>query len=251
VLARGEGLPFADGGFDAVMALHTVHHWDDPAAGLGELRRVAPRVVVLAGDASVIDRLWLTAEYFPGLAFGARGDLQPRAIAERLGGRVEVRPLRVPVDCVDGFPEAFVARPEAYLDPDVRRNMSSFRLLAASQLAAGVARLRCDLASGLGRPPRPSAPPAPPGLRASHRHIRPGAGDRPIRGGRRPAVRAAATTVALFDPFGPSGFPSLRTGTGTGWSPVGRRRRGGSRSPSTGRHRVTRTRTGGGTTWQP
>ena len=61
VLAAAERLPFVNGSFDAAMALHTVHHWNDPAAGLGELRRVARRVVVVAGDAHVIDRLWLTA----------------------------------------------------------------------------------------------------------------------------------------------------------------------------------------------
>jgi SAM-dependent methyltransferase len=148
VLAAAERLPFVDGSFDAAMALHTVHHWADPAAGLRELRRVARRVVVVAGDASVIDRLWLTAEYFPRMAFGGRADLQPEAIAARLGGRTEIRPLRVPVDCLDGFTEAFLARPEAYLDPAVRRNMSTFRLLPEDHVAEGVARLRRDLESG-------------------------------------------------------------------------------------------------------
>jgi SAM-dependent methyltransferase len=148
VLASAERLPFVDRSFDAAMALHTVHHWDDPAAGLRELRRVARRVVVVAGDARVLDRLWLVAEYFPGMALGPRPELRPSAIAERLGGRTEIRPLRVPVDCHDGFPEAFMARPEAYLEPEVRRNMSPFRLLPEDAIAAGLARLRRDLASG-------------------------------------------------------------------------------------------------------
>jgi SAM-dependent methyltransferase len=148
VLAEAERLPFVDGSFDAAMALHTVHHWHDPAAGLAELRRVARRVVVVAGDAQVIDRLWLATEYFPGLAFGDRREVHPRTIAERLGGRTEIRPLRVPAGCLDGFTEAFLARPEAYLDPAVRRNMSTFRLLPQDQVAAGVARLRRDLATG-------------------------------------------------------------------------------------------------------
>jgi hypothetical protein len=60
----------------------------------------------------VIDRLWLTAEYFQGMAFGGRREVQPQAIAERLGGRTEIRPLRVPVDRIDGFTEAFMARSE-------------------------------------------------------------------------------------------------------------------------------------------
>jgi SAM-dependent methyltransferase len=149
VVAPAERLPFVDDSFDAAMALHTVHHWDDPAAGLGELRRVARRVVVVAGDADVIDRMWLTAEYFPGIAFAARREVQPQPIAACLGGRTEIRPLRVPRACRDGFTEAFMARPEAYLDPEVRRNISAFRLLPEDQVAAGVARLRRDLASGV------------------------------------------------------------------------------------------------------
>ena len=149
VVGVAERLPFVDGAFDAAMALHTVHHWSDPAAGLAELRRVARRVVVVAGDADVIDRLWLTAEYFPGLAFGARREVQPQAIADRLGGRTEIRPLHVPAACLDGFTEAFLARPEAYLDPGVRRNMSTFRLLPDEEESAGVDRLRHDLDTGL------------------------------------------------------------------------------------------------------
>jgi SAM-dependent methyltransferase len=150
VVGVAERLPFVDGAFDAAMALHTVHHWSDPAAGLDELRRVARRVVVVTGDARVLRRLWFIAEYFPGILEGAAAvALQPQAIAERLGGRTEIRPLRVPAGCLDGFPEAFVARPEAYLDPAVRRNMSPFRRLAEDQVADGVARLRRDLESGL------------------------------------------------------------------------------------------------------
>ena len=148
VMAEAEQLPFADRSFDAAMALHTVHHWSDPAAGLRELRRVARRVVVLVGDASVMDALWLTAGYFPGLAFGGRRELRPEAIALRLGGDVQILKLRVPAACTDGFTEAFIGRPEAYLDPRVRRNMSPFRLLPEDQVADGVARLRTDLASG-------------------------------------------------------------------------------------------------------
>jgi SAM-dependent methyltransferase len=148
IVGTAEKLPFLDRSFDAAMALHTVHHWSDTAAGLRELRRVARRVVILTGDAEVMDRLWLAGDYFPGFAFGARAEVQPSAIAAQLGGRTQVRPLRVPARCVDGFTEAFIGRPEAYLDPTVRRNMSPFRLLPEHQVEEGVARLRRDLASG-------------------------------------------------------------------------------------------------------
>ena len=51
VQATAESLPFADGAFDAAMAILSDHHWPDRAAGLRELRRVASRrAVVLQCD---------------------------------------------------------------------------------------------------------------------------------------------------------------------------------------------------------
>ena len=48
--ATAESLPFEDQTFDVAMALSTVHHWQDPIAGLREMRRVARRVVVLTHE---------------------------------------------------------------------------------------------------------------------------------------------------------------------------------------------------------
>ena len=149
VLAAAERLPFVDASFDAAMALHTVHHWNDPAAGLDELRRVARRVVVVAGDAHVIDRLWLTAEYFPGMAFAARRERAPgrRSPSAWAGaprsGRSVSRPTASTASRKRSWPGR---RPTS--TREVRRNMSVFRLLPGRQAAAGVARLRRDLASG-------------------------------------------------------------------------------------------------------
>ncbi len=47
VAATSENLPFKEQSFDAAMAFATVHHWQDPIAGLLEMRRVARRLVVL------------------------------------------------------------------------------------------------------------------------------------------------------------------------------------------------------------
>ena len=66
-----ENLPFDDQSFDAAMAVCTVHHWQDPIAGLREMRRVARRVVVLTYDASDTgwrQRFWLTRDYLPEFA---------------------------------------------------------------------------------------------------------------------------------------------------------------------------------------
>jgi ubiquinone/menaquinone biosynthesis C-methylase UbiE len=39
-VGRAEALPAEDGSVTVVWAVSTFHHWDDPAAGLGEIRRV-------------------------------------------------------------------------------------------------------------------------------------------------------------------------------------------------------------------
>ena len=71
VAAAAESLPFEDQSFDAAMAFSTVHHWQDPIAGLREMRRVARRVVVFTYDDSDTGwrrRFWLTRDYLPEFA---------------------------------------------------------------------------------------------------------------------------------------------------------------------------------------
>jgi ubiquinone/menaquinone biosynthesis C-methylase UbiE len=50
--ATAESLPFEDQSFDAAMAFATIDHWQDPVAGLREMRRVARHVVAFTYDAS-------------------------------------------------------------------------------------------------------------------------------------------------------------------------------------------------------
>jgi SAM-dependent methyltransferase len=148
VAGSAESLPFGDQTFDAAMAVHTVHHWPDPVAGLRELRRVARRVVVFVFDLSGPDRFWLTRDYLPEFA-----DLRSRRVlaslgdlAAAIGARTE--PVPIPWDCVDGFFEAYWRRPEAYLDERVRRGTSVWDALGPDVEQRAVARLRDDLASG-------------------------------------------------------------------------------------------------------
>lgn len=156
VQARAEALPFEDRAFDAVMAVLTLHHWADQSGGLAECVRVArERVVVLTWDPAS-SGFWLVEEYVPEfLALDRRQfpamDSLRTALGDALGpgARVDVTPVPVPGDCVDGFLGAFWARPAAYLDPTVRAGISSFaRADLASAVEAGLARLRADLASG-------------------------------------------------------------------------------------------------------
>ncbi|MGC4897481.1 class I SAM-dependent methyltransferase [Micromonospora sp. DT31] len=148
--ATAERLPFDDDSFDAVMATVTVHQWSDAARGLTELRRVARGpVVVLTFDGAALDRFWL-AGYAPELIVAERRRYPAIAmIADLVGRAVEVVEVPIPIDCVDGFTEAYYARPERFLDPRVRAAQSAWGFVDADVEARAVERLRADLTSGV------------------------------------------------------------------------------------------------------
>jgi SAM-dependent methyltransferase len=173
--ATAEALPFDDDAFDAALAVLTIHHWPDLEAGLAELRRVARRVVILTADPAALADLWV-ADYapefhevesrrYPSLDRIAAGlgsarpvgdgesrcevGARPLVIPLDLSGReIEVRPLMVPLDCTDGFADAFYGRPEAMLDPAVRRAQSAWSFVDEPAQDRFVACLSADLDSG-------------------------------------------------------------------------------------------------------
>ena len=61
---------------------------------------------------------------------------------------MEVIPVALPRDCTDGFLSAFWARPEAYLDPRVRANMSPFAGAREDAVASGLNHLEGELRNG-------------------------------------------------------------------------------------------------------
>jgi hypothetical protein len=82
------------------------------------------------------------------MARDRRPDIQPEVIAAQLGGTVSIEPLPLPCGRVDGFGEAYWARPEAYLDAVVRAGMSCFQRLKPAELERGLQQLAVDLRSG-------------------------------------------------------------------------------------------------------
>jgi SAM-dependent methyltransferase len=149
VAAAAESLPFADQSFDAAMAFATVHHWQDPIAGLREMRRVARRVVVFTHDTSDTGwrhRFWLTRDYLPEVADLVAGRPSVTELASAIGARLE--PVLIPWDCADGFFEAYWRRPEAYLDENVRLGVSVWARVGPDAEQRAVHGLRDDLASG-------------------------------------------------------------------------------------------------------
>lgn len=149
VAGAAEDLPFADDAFDAAMAMVTVHQWADWRAGVRELRRVARGpVVILTFDPAAMQRFWL-AEYGPDLLDREHRRFPPiDELIEELGGDAHAHTIPIPIDCVDGFMEAYYARPEAFLDDEVRAAQSSWGFVDAAQTARITGHLRRDLESG-------------------------------------------------------------------------------------------------------
>ena len=151
VRAGAAALPLSSGGAAVALAILTVHHWDDPAAGLAELCRVAPRRLVLAIDFELHSRFWLLEEYLPEVGDSVRrSGPGSDEIAAAIGASTSV-PLIVPHDMEDGVLGAYWCRPEAYLDPAVRANVSGLALADPAVIARGIGHLEADLASGAWR----------------------------------------------------------------------------------------------------
>lgn len=146
--AAAEHLPFPSDTFDAAMALLTIHHWSDAASGLDEMRRISRRQVVWFCAPLNPDMFW-PMRYFPEASKLPSVTSPPgeALLREHLDIR-EIRTLRVPHDCVDGFGAAYWARPEAYLDPTIQAGMSWLALLEPEAHRAGTERLAADLATG-------------------------------------------------------------------------------------------------------
>ncbi|MFJ3991230.1 class I SAM-dependent methyltransferase [Streptomyces sp. NPDC090032] len=128
--AVAEDLPFADEQFDAAMSLFSVHQWTDVEAGLRELRRVTRGpVAVLTCDPARVRDFWLY-EYAPDvLDTEARRYPPLHRLTAALGGTTTVQYIPIPLDCTDGFNEAYYGRPELLLNPAARQACSAWSFI--------------------------------------------------------------------------------------------------------------------------
>jgi SAM-dependent methyltransferase len=147
--AVAEDLPFPGQSFDAAMASSTVHQWPDLTKGIGELLRVTRGpIVVLASDPALLFDFWM-AEYLPEALQVEAGRFPPIAtLTGLLGPTSRVEKVDIPLNCTDGFAEAYYGRPERFLDPGVRGAMSSFTFVERSIVDRAMEHLAADLTSG-------------------------------------------------------------------------------------------------------
>jgi len=146
VRAVAESLPFRDKTFDTATAILTTHHWSDMDQGLREMRRVARGRIVLLTWVGFAEHFWLV-DYLPQIKDNDEPLFPPIEAYSDILGPIRVMPVPIPHDCTDGFLCAYWRRPEYYLDPDVRRAISTFARI--TDYDRGLERLRDDLESGL------------------------------------------------------------------------------------------------------
>jgi SAM-dependent methyltransferase len=148
--AVAEELPFPDGLFEASMATFTIHQWKDLGAGLREMRRVTRGpIVILTCDPALVRRFWLN-DYAPGvLAAEARRYPGMNRIAWLLGPNTREMPVAIPLDCVDGFNEAYYGRPEMLLNSNARQACSAWSFVDPDTEARYVRHLGDDLSRGV------------------------------------------------------------------------------------------------------
>lgn len=145
-----ENLPFDDNTFDASMSTFSIHQWADLGAGLRELRRVTRGpVILLSCDPATLDRFWLN-EYAPEvIATEASRYPAPEEVARLLGRETDVTSVPIPLECMDGFSEAYYGRPERLLERGARLANSAWSFVEPVVEEAFVERLTADLVSGV------------------------------------------------------------------------------------------------------
>jgi hypothetical protein len=147
--ACAERLPFRDRCFDAAMGTFTVHQWTDLMGGLAEVRRVTRGpVAFLTCDPALLRTYWLY-EYSPEVIEIEASRYPPVSVlAAGLGGVTTVTPVPIPLDCADGFNDAYYGRPEMLLDPAARLACSAWSFVEATAVARFETNLARDLGDG-------------------------------------------------------------------------------------------------------
>ncbi|GAA0194939.1 class I SAM-dependent methyltransferase [Fulvivirga kasyanovii] len=141
---------------DGIVATLTIHHWPDLASGFSELSRVirdGGRIVIFTSTPEQMEGYWLNY-YFPVMLKQSMAQMpalhKVTAAMESAGFAVlELEKYNVEPDLQDFFLYSGKHKPDLYLNPDIRRGISSFSSLAnALEVEAGLKALKEDMLSG-------------------------------------------------------------------------------------------------------
>ncbi len=153
VMGRAENIPLGDDAVDGIIAIFSLHHFDDSRRAVEETARVCRGpILIYTFDPREIERPWI-ADYFPSV-WDSSYDIFPPigemcdTIRGITGGEVTAHGFDLSHDFSDFCLMAGWRRPNVYLDPEVRACMSGFALADQKEVEYGVLRLEDDLKSG-------------------------------------------------------------------------------------------------------
>lgn len=141
-----DALSFEDKSFDYAMTVLSMHHWEKRSRAFEEIKRVTRKHFIAVTWNPEAKPFWLTETYFPEIYEMDRSTFPTVHELTNSFEHVELYPLLIPRNCLDGFLAAYWARPSAYLNENVRKGMSSF--FKISGLKEGLRKLSADLESG-------------------------------------------------------------------------------------------------------
>jgi ubiquinone/menaquinone biosynthesis C-methylase UbiE len=156
IQAKAEQIPLADNFFDGAMAMFTLHHWDNILHGLKEINRVlkpGSKLAIMSFTPEQMKGYWLS-HYFPKMIEKCMAQLPGLDAMNDLlvqGGFTEVivENYFVQPDLEDHFMYSNKYKPEMYLHPEIRANISGFSTFAVpTEIENGLATLKQDIESG-------------------------------------------------------------------------------------------------------
>lgn len=150
-----DNLPLPNQAADAAIIMLAFHHFQNHRQALHEVHRVVGngQIVLFTYDPAMISSFWLT-NYFPSFVKDVESTFLPIAqlideIQTVAGNVVSVLSFPLPNDLSDSFAAVGWARPELYLNSNIRNGISSFAKIDADELDSGLSCLREDLERGV------------------------------------------------------------------------------------------------------
>ena len=152
--ANAEKIPLPDNHVDGAIIILALHHFSDRLSGIREIKRIVGngKIVILAFEQQKIPSFWLT-DYFPYFIRDTKDTFpEIEIIADEIRQitqkTVDIIDFLLPKNLTDLFAAAGWARPELYLDANVRKGISSFAKMPIEEQEKGIKQLTEDLNNG-------------------------------------------------------------------------------------------------------
>ena len=155
-IGTAESLEVSAESVDGILASLTLHHWDSLWNGFQRLYDALTsggKVVIFTSTPDQMEGYWLN-HYFPQMMKDSMEQMPSREnvtnALERAGFQLVLEEIyEVKPDLQDGFLYVGKHDPSRYLDPSLRKGISSFSALAhQEEVENGLAKLRNDIESG-------------------------------------------------------------------------------------------------------